>query len=391
MKRLTTAVAIAISTLLISSLSAAAQDTAATHASQQAFRWLQCTQQQANGQLGSAGNPIARSAEVAISLSAAGQDAAAFKGSGQSLAEFLNTVTSLDVSKTDSPVGTDGELLLARVLQPKAGLTAGPIADLKLAKSNGEYGSDIFSDALAILGLQAAHIDAGADAVRFLDDRQNPQNHGWSFDNAGQFGSDSNTTALVIQALLAAGVAADDPHIAGAFEFMATQFVNGGFVDQADSTKPSSDPSNTPDANSDELAMQAILAAGLQTDASWSSKLSSAKANLLGLQIATGSDAGAFNGFSKLFASSEAPIALLGRSLTASTKASSTVTLLPCAAAASASPSSSASSQPVSTTRLAQTGQRPAGNAVGLLIVGILMIGAGLASLSLKGRRRFEP
>lgn len=389
MKRMTTAIVMAIATLLLSSLSVAAQDAAATNASQLAFRWLECTQQQANGQLGSGGNPIARSAEVAISLAAAGQDATALKSGGQSLADFLKTVTPLDVKKTDSPVGTDGTLLLARVLQPNAGPTAAPVADLALAKSNGEYGSDIFSDALAVLGLQAAGVSAGTDAITFLETKQNQQNHGWSFDNAGQYGSDSNTTALVIQALLAAGVAADDPHIVGGFQFMASQFVNGGFVDEADPTKPSSDPSNTPDANSDELAMQAIIAASLQHDPDWSSKLSAAKQHLLGLQIRSGSDSGAVNGFSKLFATSEAPIPLLGRSLTSSRRASDAITLLPCSVAAAPTPTTSPSSQALTTTRLAQTGGRPPSRGPLLVVLGILLIGAGMGSLTLRGRRRF--
>lgn len=392
MKRLTTAIAITVPVLLLSSLTAGAQDAAATHSAQLAFQWLECTQQQPNGQIGSGGNPIARSAEVAISLASAGQDASGFKAGSQSLADFLKTVTPLDVSKTDTPVGTDGELLLARALQPSAGLTAGPIADLQLAKSNGEYGPDIFSDALAILGLRSAHVAVGDDAIAFLEEKQNAQNHGWSFDNAGQFGSDSNTTALVIQALLAAGVSADDPHIGAGFQFMASQFVNGGFVDEADPTKSGSDPSNTPDANSDQLAMQAIVAAGLQNDTSWSSKFSSARADLMRLQVAAGTDMGAFNGFSKLFATSEAPVALLDRSLTASTKASSVVGLLPCSAAASSSPTVTPSQTPsaVTATRLAQTGGGPADRTPWQLGLAGLLIIAGLGWKARKGLRQSE-
>jgi hypothetical protein len=385
MKRHAAAIYFAAFLVLATSITAAAQTPHPSNA-QRALQWLQCTQQQPNGQIGNGGNPIARSAEVAISLAAADQDAAGFRHGDTSLADFLKTVTPLDVSKTDTPVGTNGELLMARALEPSTGLTAAPIAQLKLAKSNGEYGSDIFSDALAILGLSAAKQPVGDDAITFLEDKQNPDNHGWSFDNTGEFGSDSNTTALVIQALLAAGVTPTDSHIVNAFKFMSSQFMNGGFVDQADPSKPATDPSNMPDANSDELALQAIVAAGLQADESWRSSLIAAEADLVGRQINSGPDTGALSGFSKLFATTEAPVAFLGRSLTASSKASMQVPLLACpAAAASPTPQPTPTTTPAATTAgLAQTGAEPDNRA---LIAGVALLILGLGILRRPSRR----
>ena len=382
MKRFQFSAAAAVVLTFTSSVWATAADSPQTRPAQLAFQWLECTQQQPNGQIGSGGNPIARSAEVAISLAAAGQDAAGFQHGDTPLADFLKMVTPVDVSKTDTPVGTNGELLMARALEPSTGLTAAPIAQLKLAKSNGEYGGDIFSDALAIVGLQAAHQRVGEDAITFLENTQNPDNHGWSFDNAGRFGSDSNTTALVIQALLAAGVVPTDGHIVNAFKFMSSQFMNGGFVDQADPSKPATDPSNTPDANSDELALQAVVAAGLQTDESWRPRFSAAEADLVGRQINGGPDTGALSGFSKLFATTEAPMAFLGGSLIASSKASIQMPLLACPAAITATPTpqpTPTATTAATTPRLAQTGAatdiRPllAGLAVLLFGIGILM------------------
>ncbi len=342
----------AILLALAMSVSAAASETPQTHAAQLALQWLECTQQLPNGQIGTAGNPIARSAEVAISVAAAGQDAGSFRHSDKSLADYLNGITPADVNKTDTPVGTNGELLLARALEPSAGVAAVPIAQLKLAKSNGEYGSDIFSDTLAILGLRAARQSVGDDAVAFLEEKQSPTNHGWSFDNAGQYGSDSNTTALAIQALLAAGVAADDSHIVNGFEFMKTQFMSGGFVSQADPTKPATDSSNAPDANSDELAIQAIVGAGLQIDEIWGPRLHAAETDLAARQISSGPDTGALSGFSKLFATTEAPTAFLIRSLTGSAKASTQVPLLDC-------PRTAVTPTPAAPPHLAQTGSGP--------------------------------
>jgi hypothetical protein len=374
MKRLTLASVLAIAVLALSSTMASAQSRLTNNA-QRALQWLQCTQQGPNGQIGSEGNPIARSAEVAFSLAAAGQDASAMKAGTVSLADYLKTAVSTDV-------GSNGELLLARASQPNAGPTATVSAQLQAAKgSNGEYGADLFSDALAILGLRAAGQMVGDDAVAFLEGKQNPTDHGWSFDNAGQFGSDSNTTALVLQALIASGVNQNDVHVSNGFQFMASQFVGGGFVSQADPTKPAGDPSNIPDANSDELGIEAIMGAALQTDQHWAPRLQAAENDLAGRQIASGADAGALTGFSKLFATTFAPAAFLLRPLTISGLAESSVSLLACpTAATSPTPTPTPTPTPAAvTTRLPQTGMgadlRPvlAGLAVLLFGTGILV------------------
>src|SRR5439155_565489 len=180
----------------------------------------------------------------------------------------------------------------ARASQPHAGPTAVVIAQLQAAKgTNGEYGADIFSDALAILGLRAAKQAVGPDAVTFLKDHQQADG-GWSF--AGDQYTDSNTTALVIQALLSDGVPSDDEAITHGFGYLQSAFGQGGFADT---------PGAAPDGNSDELAIQAIVAANLQVDQSWRSKLDQALTHLTGLQLGSGADAGAIsNPYSKLFA-----------------------------------------------------------------------------------------
>src|SRR5207302_287800 len=177
--------------LVLASVTASAQNRLPNNA-QRALQWLQCTQQQSNGQIGSGGNPIAHSSEVAFGLAAAGQDAAAMKTGVVSLADYLKTAVSTDV-------GTNGELLIARASQPDAGPTASVITQLDAAKgSNGEYGADLYSDALAILGLRAANQAVGQDAVTFLKDHQQSDG-GWGF--GGDQYTDANPPALAIQAL----------------------------------------------------------------------------------------------------------------------------------------------------------------------------------------------
>src|SRR5579864_2466070 len=97
-------------------------------AQQLAVQWLQCAQQHANGQIGpDSDNPIARSSELVVGLEAMGQDAASLEHGGASLADFLKSSVSTDV-------GTNGERLLARALEPSTGQTAPVIVQLTFAK-----------------------------------------------------------------------------------------------------------------------------------------------------------------------------------------------------------------------------------------------------------------
>jgi len=374
MKRLTTANLIAISLLLFASITAAAQTPLSGNA-QRALQWLQCTQQQPNGQIGSGGNPIARSSEVALGLAAAGQPTSALRSGSVSLADYLRTAVSTDV-------GTNGELLLARASETDAGPTVTVAEQLQASKSTsgptaGEYGGDIFSDALAILGLRADRQAVGQDAVAFLKTQQKSDG-GWSFDNADQYGTDSNTTALVIQALISAGVAADDISITNGFRYLQSVFAQGAFGDT---------PGAGPDPNSDELAIQAILAAGRQQDATWASMLNQALGYLAGQQISSGADAGAIaSSFSKLFATTYAPAVFLLRPLTAVGLSESRVSLLSCPATSSATPSPTATVAPTPpvTHRLAPTGAaddpRP-------FVAGLAIFLVGLSVLRRKTRR----
>ena len=349
-------IAAPLTSALILAGTAVAAAQAAPTADQLAVQWLQCTQQRASGQIGpDSDNPIARSAELVVGLAAMGQDASAVHHGGASLADYLKTAVSTDV-------GTNGELLLARAIEPSAGLTAPVIAHLTAAKSStgdtaGEYGTNIFSDALAILGLGAAGQAVAEDSIRFLRAHQNSTDHGWSFDTAGSFGSDSNTTALVIQALIASGVHPDDPAVQGGMQYLQSQFVNGGFTSFG----------TTPDPQSDELGIEAIVAAALATEATWGPRLQSALSDLRSRQIATGNDRGAFAAFDKLMATTPAPAALLQRPLTARAISEHRVPLLECPAAA-------APPTPPSTAQLAGTGSGPAAP----LLIGILFLLAGL-------------
>jgi len=379
MKRLITAAILAVSLMPLSAIGAGAANALPSNA-QRALQWLECTQQQATGQIGSGGNTIARSSEVALGLAAAGEPASAMRAGSLSLADYLKTAASNDV-------GTNGELLLARASQPDAGPVAALAAQLQASKSTtgptaGEYGADIYSDSLAILGLRAAGQPVTPDAVAFLKSQQKPDG-GWSFDNADAFGTDSNTTAQVIQALLSTDVAAADVSIKNGFSYVKSVFGQGGF---------GSAPGSGPDANSDELAIQAILAANQQSDAAWGSMLNQALAYLAGQQIVSGTDAGAIaNSYSKLFATTYAPAAFLLRPLTRTGISESRVSLLACPLSAAATPTPAAQPTPAPTSqqppRLAQTGT-PGGNNEVLLGLATLILGMGILRRPARRARR---
>jgi hypothetical protein len=119
----------------------------------------------------------------------------------------------------------------------------------------GIYGDDLYDHALVLIALTAAGeaiSDAALEPLRAVQGADG----GWAFDGSTAPGaSDSNTTALVIQALVAAG-RGDDPMVARALAFLSTLLApDGGFA------YGPADPLIA-DANSTALVLQALIAAG---------------------------------------------------------------------------------------------------------------------------------
>src|SRR5918994_3867821 len=119
----------------------------------------------------------------------------------------------------------------------------------------GIYGDDLYDHALVLIALTAAGEaipDAALEPVRAAEG----EDGGWAFDGSTAPGAaDSNTTALVIQALVASGHG-DDPIVDRALAFLSTLLApDGGF------TYGPADPL-VADANSTALVLQALIAAG---------------------------------------------------------------------------------------------------------------------------------
>jgi hypothetical protein len=151
------------------------------------------------------------------------------------------------------PADFAGLDLLAAATSPLATPVAGSPAATPAVP--GIYGDDLYDHALVLLALAAAGEEIDPAAIEALRGAQG-EDGSWAFDGSTAPGAgDSNTTALVVQALAATGNG-DDPMVAAALDYLrSVQTTNGQFAFQA------AEPL-VADANSTALAVQAILAAG---------------------------------------------------------------------------------------------------------------------------------
>lgn len=243
--------------LLVTALPALAQsaDLAA------AGNWLQ-SKKAADGGFSdgfSEGSSASATAEAVLAAAAAGQDVSTW-GSPSPLDYLAAQAASLKES---------GPLAKTILAITAAGLDPANFAGTNLVtKLQSTYDADagafkglVNDHAFGMLALNAAGSEIPAKATTTLESLQ-ADDGGWSFD--GQSQSDTNTTATVIQALLAGGRAASSEPITKALAFLKTQQnEDGGF--------PYSNPNQfgtTTDANSTAYVIQALRASG-QNLADW--------------------------------------------------------------------------------------------------------------------------
>jgi hypothetical protein len=147
---------------------------------------------------------------------------------------------------------TGGDVNSINGIDPLALVTGGVSAD------TGLVGTGLFDHALGILALVAAGQPVPAEWIDAAKSKQ-IANGGWAYDgSADEAAADSNTTALVIQALIAADVSSDDPAIVKALAYLkTTNAPGGGFAYSV------ADPLLA-DANSTGTVIQALIAAGIE-------------------------------------------------------------------------------------------------------------------------------
>lgn len=248
-----------------------------------ALDWLR-TQQQADGGFSNGFSPesdIGATADAVIAILATGESADDWSPQGQSPLDFLEAR-----GKEAGSPGLAAKITLAATAagrDPRAfgGVDLVEVILSGLDPNTGLFGSGAYDSGLAILALHAAGEAVPTEAIAGLTATRLPDGS-YAFDASQVPGSgDSNTTALIVQALLAVGDA-DEAADSLAY-FRATQNPDGGWTYQ----KPSAFGETT-DANSTALVTQALTAAGEDLEA-WNQPLGV----LIGLQQPSG--AFAFN------------------------------------------------------------------------------------------------
>jgi len=118
----------------------------------------------------------------------------------------------------------------------------------------GIYGAGVYDHGLAMLALAAGGLEIPQTAIDALTETQAP-NGGWGFDGVPDDAAvDSNTTALVIQALVATGNG-DSDLVTSGLDYLASTVTDDGVAFDAQ-------PGSVADSNSTALAAQAYLAGG---------------------------------------------------------------------------------------------------------------------------------
>ena len=360
MKRQLAALAAAAVAALATALPASAfttQSTAASHA----LDWLH-TLQRTDGSV--AGN-ASRTEDTVLGLVANGRTAASFATGGKTPIDSLRE----HIADEEKTAGNIGGLIMA---VSAAGLSPADFAGRNLMQdlactydaSSGAYNPQLFNDALAVLALPAG--SAPSKAVAFLKDRQ-LSDGGWEF--GATWGSDTNTTAIVLLALTAAnGITADIKDRALGY-LKLQQKPSGGFEYATGS--PDSDP------NSDAAVIQALLALGEDpTGPAWSVNDKNAVGDLLTFQFENGG-----LGFSRpassqtaapdALSTTQALTALASKHLPVSRTAGPMPTSCPSAATTTPSPTPAASAS-----QLPATGSPPPPPLLAV-ITGIAMVALG--------------
>lgn len=232
---------------------------------------------------------------------------------GSSIDDAITWLEAGDVTLVyaQTGVGQSAKLALGILVQggdPSNLASVNPImlVEFGLNDETGMYGQGVYDHALAILALSAAGSSVPSEALDALAATQTPDG-GWAFDGTTDAGAaDSNTTSVVIQALVAAGEG-ESHLVADGLDYLRTTL-----VDQSGATfQPGNDA--VADANSTALVLQAMIAAGLDpADASWG--------NMPRALAAFQNDSGAFryndeDPSDNLFATVQALPALAGYSL----------------------------------------------------------------------------
>ncbi len=265
------------------------------------LNWLRGQQSPSNGGLGS----IEATVETMMAAGANGESGHDWRAEGgrRTLADHARIYQTRFARSGPAAAGKLAVALAAadgcwsrNALQPSA----------YFSDTLGAYSSDPGFNAWGILGTLALSQTAPASALDSLR-ASITVSGGWEW-QAG-WGPDSNTTALAIQALIAAGDPITSSAVVSGLAFLAsTQQADGGFAFDAPAQWGS-------DANSTAYALMALSAAGEDAlGERWSKDGATPVSYLLSLQNEEGAFAWQTGGETNLLATQQAAAALLGRS-----------------------------------------------------------------------------
>ncbi len=274
--RLLAAVLVALTFVALASTTApaGAASSADTTAANKAVAWLK-TQQQADGGFEVAGSPGFETRDAVLAIAEAAQTSSTWSTS-EALAAVQavtkngkNPLDELD-TYADSGIGAGaaGKLIVLVVaplgLDPthfdpagNGGSGSDLVARLGSPNASGSFG--VFSDTLyGALAWKLVHGSVPASTIGAIRAAQE-QSGGWDFSgDPTKTTIDIDTTALAVQALVAAGVPTSDPALQHALTFLATnQNANGSWSSFG-----------SPDPNSTSTATMAVTAAGYDTSTS---------------------------------------------------------------------------------------------------------------------------
>jgi hypothetical protein len=179
---------------------------------------------------------------------------------GTSIDDAITWLSSGDVALVyqQTGVGQASKLVLALVAageNPEDFATTNPLDIVKngQAQDTGIYGTGIYDHTYALMGLSVTGSEIPTSAIDALEAAQ-AENGGWAFDGSTDVSAaDSNTTSMVIQALVATGNG-DHAMVDGGLEFLLTTLDDEGGAGYA--------PGSEADSNSTALVAQANIAAG---------------------------------------------------------------------------------------------------------------------------------
>jgi hypothetical protein len=221
------------------------------------------TQQNEDGGFGTKVSTISDTAMAVIAFKTTGVKLPVKDGAGTLDYLKKNAPAIADPNQKVDNTGQIAQLIVALKTageNPKAFAGIDWIALLKGTQDTaiGLFGNSEISQAWAMIALETAGVEVPDNAIIWLTGQQE-DNGGYAFDaKGGMMGADTNSTALVIQALIGAGEKKTAPSIKKALDFLHTQQnQDGGFPFVTPSTYGTDS-----DANSTAWVIQALLAAG---------------------------------------------------------------------------------------------------------------------------------